>query len=107
MSKTKKSFDATYSKEDDSVIVAEVITVAEIAPAAKIINDDHQVKVTSNSQVLQNQEKAEEDDLSLATLSLAALSLSNTQNESSSDDDSVTEDYPVQIIGNANSAHTL
>jgi len=50
---------------------------------------------------------AEEDDLSTVSLSLATLSLSNPQNENFTDDESVTEGHHVQIIGNANSAHTF
>ena len=70
-------------------------------------DDHHKVVVTSSSQVPQNREKAEEDDLSTVNLALATLSLSSTSNENFSDDESVTEGHHVQIVGDANSAHTV
>lgn len=63
--------------------------------------------VTSSSQVPQNREKAEEDDLSTLNLSLATLSLSSTSNQDFSDDESVTEGHYVKIIGDGNSTQTF
>lgn len=70
-------------------------------------DDHHKVVVTSSSQVHQNREKAEEDDLSTAHLLLANLLLSSTSNENFSDDESVTEGHHLPIVGDANSTQTF
>ena len=70
-------------------------------------DDHHKIVVTSSSQVPQNREKAEEDDLSTVNLALATLSLSSTSNENFSDDESVTEGHHVKIVGDGNSTQTF